>query len=327
MKAIKYTSYGSPEVLQLVEMEKPVPQDNEVLIKIHATTVTATEATFRKGEPYFSRLFTGLTKPKLTTLGEELSGVVEALGKDVTRFKVGDQVFGTAGPKFGANAEYLTSPEDGVLAIKPSNLDHAESAGSVDGFLTALPFLRDTGNIQKGQKVLIYGASGSIGSAAVQVARYYGAEVTAVTSSANLEWVRALGATQVIDYSKQDFTNSGETYDIIFDAVGKISFPQSKQSLTPQGIFLEAGFSMGFLARAIWTSLRAGKKARTAATGLRKPKERALDLMILKELLESGHIKPVIDRSYPLEQIAEAHKYVDLGHKKGNVAITIEGNE
>ncbi|MBC8374499.1 MAG: NAD(P)-dependent alcohol dehydrogenase [FCB group bacterium] len=325
MKAVKYTSYGSPEVLQLVECEKPVPTDNEILIRIHATTVTATETTFRKGEPYFSRLFTGLTKPRLTTLGEELSGVVEAIGRDVTRFKVGDEIFGTAGPKFGANAEYLTSPEDGVLAIKPSNLDHEEAAASVDGFLTALPFLRDTGNIQKGLKVLIYGASGSIGATAVQVANYYGTEVTAVCSSANVEWVKALGAKHVIDYTKQDFNKTGETYDIVFDAVGKISFSQSKKSLTPKGIFLEAGFSMGFLIQALLTSMGSGKKARTAATGLRKPKERTKDLELLKELLESGQIKPVVDRTYPLDQIADAHRYVELGHKKGNVAIAILG--
>lgn len=325
MKAIKYTSYGSPEVLTLVEMEKPGPAENEILIRIHATTVTATEVTFRKGEPYFSRLFTGLTKPKLTTLGEELSGVVEAIGKDVTRFNVGDEVFGTAGPKFGANAEYLTSPEDGVLAIKPSNLNHEEAATSVDGFLTALPFLRDTGNIQKGQKVLIYGASGSIGAAAVQVANYYGAEVTAVCSSTNVEWVKALGAKRVIDYTKEDFSITGETYNIVFDAVGKISFSKSKKSLTPKGIFLEAGFSMGFLMQALFTTMGAGKKARTAATGLRKPEDRMKDLELLKELIESGQIKPVVDRTYPLDQISEAHRYVELGHKKGNVAISVQG--
>mgnify|MGYP002640555738 FL=1 len=327
MKAIKYTSYGSPEVLKVVELERPLPADNEILIRIHATTVTATEATFRKGEPYFSRLFTGLTKPKLTTLGEELSGVVETIGKEVTRFKVGDEVFGTAGPKFGANAEYITSSEDGVLAMKPSNMHHGEAAASVDGFLTALPFLRDTGKIQKGQKVLIYGASGSIGSAAVQVAKYYGTDVTAVCSSSNVEWVKALGAKHVIDYTKQDFNITGETYDIIFDAVGKISYAESKKSLSPKGIFLEAGFSMGFLTQALLTSLGNGKKARTAATGLRKPEERMIDLKLLKELLESGQMKPVVDRTFPLDQIVEAHKYVDLGHKKGNVVIAIKGKE
>ena len=324
MKAIKYTSYGSPEVLQVVELEKPVAGENEILIKIHATTVTATEALFRKGEPFFSRLFTGLTKPKLTTLGEELSGVVEAIGKDITCYQVGDEVFGTAGPKFGANAEYLSSPEDGVLAIKPSNLNHEEAAASVDGWLTALPFLRDTGKIQQGQKVLIYGASGSVGAAAVQVANYYGAEVTAVCSSANIEWVKALGAKHIIDYTKQDFSKTGETYDIIFDAVGKISFLQSKKYLTPRGIFLEAAFSMGFMMMVLWSSVRGGKKARTAATGLRKPKERTKDLELLKELLESGEIKPAVDRIYPLDQIVEAHRYVELGHKKGNVAISIK---
>jgi NADPH:quinone reductase-like Zn-dependent oxidoreductase len=323
MKAIVYTQYGSPDVLQLKEVTKPTPKDNEVLIKVHATTVTATECTFRKGEPLFSRLFTGLRRPKITILGEELAGEIEAVGKDVKLFKKGDQVFGTAGPGFGANTEYICVPEDGVLAIKPTNMTYEESAASVDGFLTALPFLRDKGNIQSGQSVLIYGASGSVGAAAVQIARYFGAEVTGVCSSTNLELVKSLGADTVIDYTKEDFTKTGKTYDIIFDTVGKTSFSRCKSSLTQNGIFLEAGIGLGIFPHVLWTSLFGGKKAKIAATGLRSPQERTKDLMLLKELMEAGKIKPVIDKRYPLEQIAEAHRYVDAGHKKGNVVITV----
>jgi NADPH:quinone reductase-like Zn-dependent oxidoreductase len=324
MKTVVYRKYGQPEVLQLEETDKPTPADNEVLIRIYATTVTATEATFRKGEPYFSRLFTGLTKPKITTLGEELAGEVEAAGKDVKLFKKGDHVFGTAGPRFGANAEYLCVPEDGVLAIKPDNSTNEEAASSVDGFLTALPFLRDTGNIQAGQRVLINGASGSVGAAAVQVAKYFGAEVTGVCSTSNLALVKSLGAERVIDYTKEDFTKNGETYDLIFDAVGKVSFSACKRSLKAKGVFLEAGIGMGIFPHVIWTSMFGSKKARIAATGLRSPQKRTKDLVFLKELMEAGKIKPVIDRQYPLEQIAEAHSYVDKGHKKGNVVITLK---
>ncbi len=323
MKTIVYTKYGPPDVLQLAEVDKPTPKDNEVLVKIHATTVTATECTFRKGKPYMARLFMGLFKPKITTLGEELAGEIEAVGKDVKIFQKGDQVFGTAGPKFGANAEYLCVPENGVLAIKPNNITYEEAASGVDGFLTAMPFLRDTGKIKSGQKVLIYGASGSIGTAAVQIASYFGAEVTAVCSTSNIEMVQSLGAHKAIDYTKEDFTKSGHAYDIIFDTVGKTSFSKCKSSLSQKGIFLEAGIGMEIMPHVLWTSMVGSKKAKIAATGLRPPKERSKDLMFLKELMEAGNIKPVIDRSYPLEQIADAHEYVEKGHKKGNVVINI----
>lgn len=326
MKAIEYENYGAPEVLQLKDVKKPTPKRNEVLIKIFATTVTATECTFRKGDPFMTRLFTGILKPKLTRLGEELTGEVESVGEDVNLFKKGDQVFGTAGPGFGANAEYICVPEDGVLAMKPGNLSDEEAASSIDGFLTALPFLRDTGKIQSGYKVLIYGASGSVGTAAIQVAKYFGAEVTGVCSSSNVELVKSLGADMVIDYTKEDFTKSGHTYDIIFDAVGKIRFSPCKSSLKQNGIFLEAGIGMNILPQVLWTSLFGRKKAKITATGLRPPTERTKDLILLKNLLEEGQIKPVIDRAYPIEQIAMAHAYVDKGHKKGNVTIHINHN-
>ncbi len=323
MKAVEYKKYGGPEVLHLIEAEKPEPKENEVLIKIHATTVTATECTFRKGEPFFSRLFTGLTKPRITTLGEELAGKIEAVGKSVKDFKIGDEIFGTAGPGFGANAEYISIPENGVIITKPANRTYEEAASSIDGFLTALPFLRDKGQIKKGQDVLIYGASGSVGTAAVQVAKYYGAHVTAVCSTSNLEMVRTIGADEVVDYTKEDFSKKGVTYDIIFDAVGKTKFSLSKKALKPNGIFLEAGIGLGILRHVLWTSVFGGKKARIAATGLRPPHQRSKDLNLLKRLMEEEKIKPVIDRQYPLSQIVEAHHYVDKGHKKGNVVIVI----
>lgn len=323
MKAIEYIKYGPPEVLHLKNVEKPAPKDNEILLRIHATTVTATECTFRKGKPFVSRLFTGLTSPKIKRLGEELAGEIEAVGRNVKLFQKGDKVFGTAGPKFGANAEYLCLPENGVISIKPTNMTYEEAASSVDGFLTALPFLRDTGKIKMGQKVLIYGASGSVGAAAVQVAKYFETEVTGVCSTANVELVKTIGADTVVDYTKDDFTKTNQTYDIIFDAVGKTSFSKCKNCLAKNGVFLESGFGFGTIPLVIWTSIFGRKKAKIAATGLRKPIERTKDLVLLKKLIESGKIKPVVDRTFPLEQIVEAHRYVDKGHKKGNVVITV----
>ncbi|PLX00109.1 MAG: NAD(P)-dependent alcohol dehydrogenase [Marinilabiliales bacterium] len=324
MKAVDYRKYGGPEVLQLINADKPVPKANEVLVKIFATTVTATECMFRQGKPLATRLFVGLTKPKIMRLGEELAGEIVTVGKEVTKFKTGDKVFGTAGPKFGANAEHLCVPEDGVLVLKPNNMNYEEAASSVDGFLTALPFLRDKGIIQSGQKVLIYGSSGSVGSAAVQIAKYYGAEVTGVCSTSNLEMVKSLGAVNVIDYTKEDYTKLGLTYDIIFDAVGKTNFSKAKKVLNKNGVFLESGIGLGIFPHVLWTSIFGSKKAKIAATGLRPPAERIKDLVLLKQLMEEGKIKPVIDKTYPMEKIVEAHRYVDKGHKKGNVVIKVQ---
>jgi NADPH:quinone reductase-like Zn-dependent oxidoreductase len=241
----------------------------------------------------------------------------------VKQFKPGDQVFGTAGPGFGANAEYICIPDDGVIAIKPSNVNYEEAAASVDGFLTAMPFLRDTGRIKKNDKVLIYGASGSVGAAAVQVAAYFEAEVTGVCSSSNMELVRSLGAKQVIDYTKDDYTKTDQTYDLIFDAVGKTSFSQAKKALRPKGVFLEAGVGLGIIPQVLFTSLFGQKKAKIAATGLRPPKERTKDLLLLQKLLLEGKIIPVIDQTFPFDQIAKAHTYVEKGHKKGNVVLKV----
>ena len=326
MKIFEYHEYGPPEVLQISEKEKPMPKENEILIKIFATTVTNTECTFRKGRPYFSRLFTGIRKPKIKTLGEELAGVVESIGNNVKLFKPRDKVFGTAGPRFGANAEYITSQENGVLSIKPDNINFEESAASVDGFLTAMPFLRDTAKIKSGQKILINGASGSVGSSAVQVAKYFGASVTAVCSTSNVELVKSIGADKVVDYKKDDFIKSNETYDIIFDTVGNLRYPQIKKSLAQSGIFIQASITLSVFPFVLWTSIFSSKKVKIAATGLRPPSERVKDLVLLKELMEAEKIKPVIDRTYSFDQIVEAHRYVDTGRKRGNVVITVSNN-
>jgi len=321
MKAVVYTQYGPPEVLQIAEMEKPIPKENEVLVRVHATTVTATDCIFRRGDSLFPRFFTGLLKPKNRIPGDSLSGVIEAVGEKVTRFKEGDPVFGTSHQGFGAHAEYVCLAEEGTLAIKPSNIDHGESAAICDGGLTALPFLRDTGNIQRGQKVLINGASGGIGTFAVQLAKYFGAEVTGVCSTANVEMVRSLGADHVVDYTDEDFTETDGNWDIIFDTVGKTSFVACKNSLKENGIFLEAAFNPWDFPRVQWTSKFGQKKAKIAATGLRPPGERTKDLEFLRDLVEAGKLKSVIDKVYQLEQIAEAHRHVDTGHKRGNVVV------
>ena len=317
MKAIVYTKFGPPEVLHLQEVEKPSPKANEVLIKIYATTVVKEDPDMRA-----SPGFNGFLKPRHPILGQELAGEIEATGKDVTRFSPGNQVFGI--DMFGAYAEYKCMPENGALAIKPANISYEDAASVPNGALTALPFLRDKGHIQSGQTVLIYGASGSVGTAAVQLARYYGAHVTGVCSTANLEWVKSLGADQVIDYTQEDFTENGKTYDIIFDTVGKLSFSECKGSLTDAGIYLTTVPTPVIMLQALWPAKSGSKKVKFAATGLRPACEKIKDLVFLTELIEAGKIKAVIDRVYSLEQIAEAHRYVEQGHKKGNVVVTVD---
>ena len=320
MKAIVCTKFGPPEVLQIQEVEKPTPKDNEVLIKIHATTVVKEDPDMRK-----SPGFNGILKPRNPILGQELAGEIESVGRKVTRFKPGDQVFGI--DFFGAYEQNKCMPEDGALAIKPVNMSYEEAASIPNGALTALPFLRDKGEIHSGQSVLVYGASGSVGAAAVQLAKCYGTEVTGVCSGANLEWVRALGADHVIDFTKEDFTGNGKTYDIIFDTVGKLSFSGCKDSLTDRGTYLTTVPAPGVMLQAVWPAKSAGKKAKFAATGLRSAGEKIKDLAFLVELIEAGKFKAVIDRSYPLGEIAEAHRYVETGRKKGNVIITVEHDD
>lgn len=325
MKAVKYTKYGTPDVLELTEVEKPTPNDDEVLVKIYATTVTAVDSTFREGDEFFARLATGIMKPKNAILGTELAGEVEAIGKDVTQFKAGDPVFAPTSTGFGAHAEYICLPEDDALLIKPANLTFEEAASVPAGGLTALPFLRDTGHIQPGQQVLVIGASGSVGTFAVQLAKYFEAEVTGVCSTTNVALVKSLGADKVIDYTQEDFTAHGETYDIIFDTVGKSSFARCKNILKQDGIYMTTVLNPTILFQMLMTSKRR-KKAVIAFTGLRAAEEKKRDLLLLKELIEAGQLKTVIDKTYPLEQMAEAHQYVDKGHKKGNVVITIDHN-
>ena len=319
MKAIVYTKFGPPEVLQLKEVEKPTPKANEVLIKIVATTVVKEDPDMRA-----SPGFNGFLKPRHPILGQELAREVEATGRNVTRFNPGDQVFGI--DMFGAYAEYKCMPEDRALAIKPANMSYEEAASVPNGALTALPFLRDKGKIQSGQTVLIYGASGSVGAAAVQLGKYYGAEVTGVCSTANMEMVKSLGADQVIDYTQEDFSENGKTYDIIFDTVGMRSFSECKGSLTNEGIYLATVPTPVIMLQALWPAKSGSKKVKFAATGLRPAREKVKDLVFLTELIEAGKIKPAIDRVYPLEQMADAHRYVEQGHKKGNVVITVEHN-
>jgi NADPH:quinone reductase-like Zn-dependent oxidoreductase len=331
MKAIVYTEFGPPEVLQLKEVAKPTPKDNEVLIRIHATLVSygdiqvrnyraITPRTFTMPLPFLplSRMTFGFRKPKITILGSELAGIIESVGKDVKRFRKGDQVFGYRGPTMGANAEYLCMPEDGCVALKPANMTYEEAAAVPFGGIVAMNLLGKV-DVHSGQKVLINGASGGIGSAAVQLAKYhFGAEVTGVCSTPRVELVESLGADKVIDYTREDFTQSGETYDLIFDILGKSSFSHCKGSLSENGRYLLASFGMGQVFQMLRT-LVGSKKVVCALSSDGKPE----DLMFLKELVEAGKFKSIIDRRYPLEQTAEAHRYVEKGLKKGHVVITV----
>jgi NADPH:quinone reductase-like Zn-dependent oxidoreductase len=328
MKAIVWTNYGSPDVLQLQEVAKPTLRDNEILIRVYAATVTAGDCEMRSLKfPIWLwlpiRIWLGFRKPRKKILGQELAGEVEAVGKDVTQFKAGDQIFAATGFSLGAYAQYTCLPvktDEGGLAIKPVNMTYEEAAAVPVGGFEALHFIRKA-NIQSGEKVLIIGAGGSIGTFAVQLARHYGAEVTGVDSTGKLDMLRSLGADQVIDYTQEDFTRNGKTYDVILDVVGKSSFSRSLKSLKQNGRYLLINPRLSQMIRGLWISMKSSKKVIFGAAS-----QTTEDLIFLKELIEAGKIKSVIDRRYPLEQTAEAHRYVETGQKKGNVVITVAQN-
>jgi NADPH:quinone reductase-like Zn-dependent oxidoreductase len=318
MKAIIYENYGPPEVLQLKEIDKPAPKDNEILIRIYATAVNSGDIRMRKADPFAVRFMLGLLRPRKKIPGVVFAGIIEATGKSVTKFKTGDEVYGSSFMRFSTYAEYISLPEDGIIAKKPVNLTYAEAAAIPFGGNTALHFLRKA-KIEAGQKVLIYGASGATGTAAVQLAKYFGAAVTAVCSTGNIALVKSLGADTVIDYTKEDFSKPGEQYDIVFDTVGYSPFSDSIKSLKKNGYYLRlVHMSPGPILKGLWISMTGNKKViGGVASG------NAEDLVFQNKLIEDGQLKPVIDKTYPLEQIVEAHHYVEAGHKKGNVVITV----
>jgi NADPH:quinone reductase-like Zn-dependent oxidoreductase len=333
MKAIVCTKYGPPEVLQLKEVVKPTPKDNEVLIRVHVASVNFGDLMARNFKavsprqfnmPFFlwlpAKLSFGINRPKITIQGSELAGEIEAIGKDVKRFKKGDQVFGYPGLSFGAYAEYICLPEAGAVALKPSNLSYEEAVTLPYGAIMATSLLGKA-NIQRGQKVLINGASGGIGSMAVQLAKHFGAEVTGVCSTPRLEVVKSLGADKVIDYTKEDFTQNGETYDLIFDILGRSSFSKVKRSLKPNGIYLLASFKTKALLQMLWTSLTGSNQKVICAFANETPES----LDFVKKLVEEGKVKVIVDKSFPMKQAAEAHRYVEQGRKQGNVVIAIQG--
>jgi NADPH:quinone reductase-like Zn-dependent oxidoreductase len=320
MKAAVHTRYGPPDVVRIVEVDKPAAKDNEVLVKVHATTVNRTDSGLRAAKPFINRFFTGLRRPRVTVLGNEFAGEVEAAGRGVRSFAVGDRVFGYNGTRFGAHAEYLAMPEDGSLATMPTNLTYEQAAASTEGSHYALSLIRKA-KIHSGQDVLVYGATGAIGSAAVQLLKGLGAEVTAVCGPEHVELVRGLGADRVIDYTAEDFTRDTQTYDVVLDAVGKSSFGRCKRLLKPAGIYLSS--DLGPLSQnpilALITPLLRGKKVMFPI-----PRDNQEMVRYFKELLESGEFKPLIDRRYRLDEIVEAYRYVETGQKVGNVVISVE---
>jgi NADPH:quinone reductase-like Zn-dependent oxidoreductase len=324
MKAAVYERYGPPDVVEIKEVEKPTIKDDEVLIRIRATTVSSGDWRVRSldvpfGFGLLARPIFGFFGPRQPILGGELAGDIEAVGKDVTKFKTGDAVFAFPGAGFGCHAEYRAMPEDGSIALKPAGLSYEEAAALSFGGTTALDYLKTKGNIRRGEKALVVGASGTVGSAAVQLAKHFGAEVTGVCSTTNLELVTSIGADKVIDYTKEDFTKNGETYDIILVAAGATSFSRCKGSLNENGRLLMVLCGLPDMAQIPWAALTSSKRVFAGPAA-----ESAQDLLVIKELAEAGAFKPVIDRHYPLQQIVEAHAYVDAGHKKGSVVITVQ---
>ena len=321
MKAAVHRRYGSPDVVTIDEVRKPVPAGDEVLIRVHAATVGIVDSLARRGTPAYARFHFGLRRPRFAVLGSDFAGQVEATGSAVTRFAVGDQVFGTVAPHFGAHAEYVCLPEEGAVAPKPANLAYPEAAALVDG--TALCFLRDKANLRRGQTVLINGASGAVGSTAVQLARHFGATVTGVCSGPNADLVRKLGAGTVLDYTEADFARTGEVYDVIFDVAGKSSFAHCRTALGPTGSYLTTAPSPAILLQMPWTARFGSRRAVVAFTGLRPAAEKQRDLLVIRELAEASALTPVVGACYPLARIADAYRRVDAGHKKGTIVVAM----
>jgi NADPH:quinone reductase-like Zn-dependent oxidoreductase len=319
MRAVVFDHYGPPEVLRVEDVERPVPKDDEVLVQVHATTVNRTDCGWRKADPFFARAFTGLLRPKHRTPGMEFAGVVEAVGSAVTELAVGDEVFGVKG--FGANAEYTVAKAAGSIAHKPGSMTFEEAAAVCDGACIARACLQKA-DLAEGQRIVVYGASGSIGTAAVQIAKHAGAHVTAVCNTKNVELVRSLGADEVIDFTQEDFTKNGQAYDAIFDSVGKHSFRRCRHSLKPGGVFIETDLGFGWHVPPLALATRwVGSKRVT----LPVPKYSRDDVLFLKGLIEAGEYRAVVDRTYPLEQVVEATTYVETGQKTGNVVLTLNG--
>ncbi|NQZ81104.1 MAG: NAD(P)-dependent alcohol dehydrogenase [Colwellia sp.] len=323
MKAIICTKYGSPDVLQLQESEKPTPKENEVLVKIVAASITTADTMMRQGTPYIGRLFIGLSKPKYPITGTGFAGVIEAVGDKVTLFNVGDQVFGESVFSSGSNAEYLCIAEDGMIAPKPNNITYEQAAPLCDGALTSLHFLRNVGKLQQGEHILINGASGSLGCAAIQIAKRLGAQVTAVCSANNAEMVRSLGADKTIDYTKTDFTKNGQRYDVIYDTVGKRTFADCKRSLLKTGRFISPVLSCQLLIQMLKTSFIGSKKAKFSATGTLPLPELRLLLDELTLLIKNETVSTVIDKCYTMDEVSKAHQYIEQGHKKGNLVLVL----
>ena len=324
MKAIVATGYGNPEVLQMTTVEKPVEKENEVLLKVYASSATTADGMMRTGKPYFGRLFTGFRKPKHAIPGTGFAGIIVSVGGKVKKFQRGDKVFGETTLGFSTNAEYVAVPENGVILPMPENMSFAEATTFADGHLTSLNFLKEIAKIKPGQKVLINGASGSLGTAAVQLAKYFGAGVTGVTSTKNAGLVKSLGADHVIDYTREDFTVANEEYNVIFDTIGKSSFWKSKKVLKGNGQYISPVLKFSLLAQMLLTNISGKKKAKFAASGLKSDNELREMLTSLVDIFKEGKLKTIIDRQFPLEKVAQAHEYISGGHKKGNVVIIVQ---
>ncbi|GAB3976645.1 NAD(P)-dependent alcohol dehydrogenase [Plantactinospora veratri] len=320
MRAAVYRTYGPPDVVRVEEVPTPVPGDQDVVVQVRAATLGVTDGTARRGSPGYARLFFGLRRPRWNVLGSDFAGVVSAVGAGVTRLRVGDEVVGVTGPDFGAHAEYVRVRQDGALAPKPANLDFAEAVALIDG--TALAFLRDRARLRSGQTILVNGASGSVGSTAVQLGRHFGARVTGVCSTPHLDLVRELGAETVLDYTREDFTRTGQTYDVVFDVAGTSTFGRCRRILNPAGRYLSPVPSPSLLLLTPWTAAFGRRKAVVSFTGLRKAAEKTRDLLLVRELAEAGALRPVIADRYPLERIAQAHRHLDRG-KYGNIVVTM----